>query len=200
MHPNPIFRKAGEDWARGYAAARGFGMLAVNADEGPLLSHIPFLLEGDTAEFHLMRSNPIARLGDGAAVLAVGGPDGYISPDWYGVADQVPTWNYIAVHLRGRLERRPREEIRGVVDRLSARFEAELHPKPPWTSGKMNPDVLERMLGFIVPFHLHVEGVLSTVKLNQNKDDRARLAAADGVEQSPRRTPGLAALMRDPPA
>ncbi len=133
-------------------------------------------------------------------MIAVDGPDGYVSPDWYGVADQVPTWNYVAVHLRGRLERRPQKEIRGVVNRLSALFEARLAPKPPWTSGKMTPEVLERMLKSIAPFHLHVEEALSTVKLSQNKNDRARLAAADGVAQLEPRTPGLAALMREPPA
>ena len=42
-------------------------------------------------------------IANGAAVrLIVEGPEGYISPDWYGVADQVPTWNYVAVHLVGK--------------------------------------------------------------------------------------------------
>jgi len=58
---------------------------------------------------HLVRSNPIAqclRAGERKAVLAVSGPDAYVSPDWYArMPDQVPTWNYVAVHLRGT--RRP---------------------------------------------------------------------------------------------
>ena len=35
-----------------------------------------------------------------------GGPDHYISPDWYRAADQVPTWNDVAVHLRPCLPNR----------------------------------------------------------------------------------------------
>jgi transcriptional regulator len=33
--------------------------------------------------------------------IIVSGPDGYVSPDWYEMKDQVPTWNYVTVHLKG---------------------------------------------------------------------------------------------------
>jgi transcriptional regulator len=114
MHTNPAFRTVPAEAMRAFARARGFGVLAVNGDAandrgGPLVSHVPFLLSADGAfaDLHLTRSNPIARTGGGAAVLAVSGPDGYVSPDWYGMPDQVPTWNYVAVHLRGTLEPLP---------------------------------------------------------------------------------------------
>ena len=103
MHPNPTFRQTSDDRNIAFVRDRGFGTLAINAEGGPLLSHVPFLVSGDarTVDLHLVRSNPILRLLDTEAVLSVTGPDGYVSPDWYGVADQVPTWNYVAVHLRG---------------------------------------------------------------------------------------------------
>ena len=97
MHPNPIFRKTETAKNIAFARMRCFGILSVNSDDGPLLSHIPFILteDGASLEAHLVRSNPILRLLDTPqkAVIAVSGPDAYISPDWYLVADQVPTWN-----------------------------------------------------------------------------------------------------------
>ena len=184
MHPNPAFRA--EDRARhlDFARRRAFGTLAVNAEPAPLLSHVPFLLDetGDTADLHLVRSNPIARLGAVDAVIAVTGPDGYVSPDWYEVPDQVPTWNYVAVHLRGRLEPLPHETMRDMLDRQSAHFEDQLHPKRPWTTDKMTPEVLDRMMRQILPFRFRVEDVQGTWKLNQNKDDAVRLRAADQIE------------------
>lgn len=105
MHPNPIFRQTPEARNVAFARAQGFGVLAVVAEGAPLMSHIPFLLseDGAVAEFHLVRSNPIARALAAPlhARLAVVGPHSYVSPDWYGVEDQVPTWNYVAVHLVG---------------------------------------------------------------------------------------------------
>ena len=139
MHPNLIYHTATEAQNLDFARARGFGTLAVNGADGPLISHIPFILSQDCAEFHLVRSNPIARAlskPDAAllpAMLAVTGPDSYISPDWYGIKDQVPTWNYIAVHLRGTLERRPDDAMRDLLARQSAEYERRLAPKREWT-------------------------------------------------------------------
>jgi len=204
MHPNPIYRRA--DTARNltFARNRGFGMLCLNAEAGPLLSHVPFVLaeDGASVELHLVRSNPILRLltTPQPAVIAVQGPDSYISPDWYGVEDQVPTWNYVAVHLRGTLQQRPAEELRGMLDRLSAQFEDRLLPKVPWVTDKMTPDVLDKMMRMIVPCRMQVAQTDGTWKLSQNKDDAVRLSAADGVEQTGLgyALAELASLMRDP--
>ena len=91
MHPNPAFRQAERDRNIKFARLRGFGILSVNGEAGPLISHIPFLLseDGGVADLHLVRSNPIARLGEIDAVIAISGPDGYISPDWYDVPDHL---------------------------------------------------------------------------------------------------------------
>jgi transcriptional regulator len=206
MHPNPAFRQA--DAARNIAFAReqGFGLLAVATGEAPLVSHIPFLLseDGTRAEFHLVRSNPIARLLSDPlpARLAVQGPQSYVSPDWYGIEDQVPTWNYVAVHLVGEISLQPQEHMRDLVDRQSAQFEARLAPKPEWRTEKMTPEVLERMMRQIVPCEMRVDEIAGTWKLGQNKPNAVRLRAADplaaaGMGQD---VATLARLMREPPA
>ncbi|UWR22588.1 FMN-binding negative transcriptional regulator [Sulfitobacter sp. S190] len=201
MHPNPVFHDADRAANLAFARDRGFGVLAVCGPDGPLMSHIPFLLnpQGDAAELHLVRSNPIARMGAGphAVRLAVSGPDSYVSPDWYGVDDQVPTWNYVAVHLTGTLERLPQEEMHAMLDRQSAAYERQLAPKPEWTTGKMTPDVLEKMMRMIVPFRMTITGIDGTWKLGQNKPDDVRARAADetarnGIGSEPAQ---IAALM-----
>jgi transcriptional regulator len=202
MHPNPLYRGAARDENLAFAHARGFGTLAVNGAEGPLLAHIPFLLEPDgaVAAFHLVRSNPIARLEmPAAAVLSVTGPDGYISPDWYGLQDQVPTWNYVAVHLRGRLEPLPDSALRPHLDAVSAHFEDGLAPKTPWRTEKMSPDAMARMMRQILPFRLVVTAVDGTWKLGQNKTPEAREGAAVGLERGSagQETAALARLMRE---
>lgn len=186
MHPNPVFHTQDALHNLGYARDRGFGMLAVTGAEGPLLAHIPFLLDDDGKAIwlHLVRSNPIVRCLDVpcAAKIAVSGPDSYISPDWYGVIDQVPTWNYVAVHLSGTLELRPQDELHAILDRQTAHFENRLAPKAPWTSAKMSDGVMERMMRAIVPCKLTLTGVDGTWKLNQNKAAEVRHRAAGQVE------------------
>ncbi|EKD60726.1 MAG: Negative transcriptional regulator, partial [uncultured bacterium] len=131
------------------------------------------------------------------ALIAVSGPDAYVSPDWYGVEDQVPTWNYVAVHLRGRLEPLPEDALRGHVDALSAEHEARLLPKTPWVSGKMSDGAMPRMLRMILPFRLQIAAVEGTWKLNQNKTDAVRAAAADQLaQQAEAGAQAIARLMR----
>lgn len=183
MHPNPVYHDADIDQNLVYARERGFGVLALNGGGSPMLSHVPFLLSGDgqVAELHLLRSNPIARALNASleATIAVSGPDSYISPDWYGVPDQVPTWNYVAVHLTGILELRPQEELHDLLDRQSAVYEARLLPKVPWKTAKMSEGVMDKMMRMIVPCRMQITGVDGTWKLGQNKPDAVRLAAAD---------------------
>ncbi len=186
MHPNPVFHSETAQRNLAFARERAFGVLAVNSDAGPAMAHVPFLIDADGAyvDLHLVRSNPIARClkAPMRAKIAVSGPDGYISPDWYSVADQVPTWNYIAVHVTGMLELRPQNEMRDLLDRQSTHFEDQLAPKPAWKTDKMTPAVLEKMMRQIVPCRMTITDVAGTWKLNQNKPDDVRLRAADHVE------------------
>jgi transcriptional regulator len=205
MHPNPAFRQTPEARNLAFARERAFGILCVNDAAGPLIAHVPFLLseDGTTADFHLVRSNPVARVVATSqhAVIAVSGPDGYVSPDWYGVPDHVPTWNYIAVHLRGTVELLPANAMQAMLDRQTAHFEDQLVPKTPWTTGKMPSDLRERMMRQIVPARLTVTQVDGTWKLNQNKPDDARLRAARHMAGAPIGSDValLAALMLAPP-
>jgi transcriptional regulator len=186
MHPNPVYHTGDDQKNLGFARERAFGVLAVTVEGAPLVSHVPFLVSEDGAcvDLHLVRSNPIARTLKSPlpARIAVSGPDSYVSPDWYGVPDQVPTWNYVAVHLTGVLELRPAEELRGLLDAQSALFEDRLLPKAPWKTGKMQAEVLEKMMRMIVPCRMVITGVDGTWKLSQNKPDDVRLRAADHVD------------------
>ncbi|SPF79757.1 Protease synthase and sporulation protein PAI 2 [Pseudoprimorskyibacter insulae] len=205
MHPNPTFHSADHAKDLALVRARAFGTLAVNGAEWPETAHVPFLLSdnGQTIDLHLVRSNPIARLlkDPRPARLTVLGPDGYISPDWYGIDDQVPTWNYVAVRLSGRLELLPQDDLPGLLDRQSDAFEARLLPKPIWRMSKVSDDVMTRFLRMIVPCRFHIAQVEATWKLGQNKLDAVRLMAADHVAQSAfgADMAELAKLMQEPP-
>ena len=202
MHPNPVFRRQTRDWALAFARERGFGALTAAGPDGVLAAHVPFVLDDDRVLAHLVRVNPLARhLGGGPAdaLLIVPGPDAYVSPDWYGEAQMVPTWNYVAVHLRGELRLLDDTALRPILDRLSHTFETRLAPKPPWKTHKVDDVLLTRMMRHIVPVEMSLTTVESTAKLNQNRSAAARAGAAAALAAGG--TPGmetetLAALMR----
>ena len=203
MHPNPVFRREQCESALAFARERGFGALTVAVAEGVLAAHVPFVVDQRRMLAHLIRANPLARhlrSGPVDALLIVSGPDGYVSPDWYGVPQMVPTWNYVAVHLRGKLRLLEDAALRSVLDRLSANFEERLAPKPPWKTDKVDDAVLAGKMRAIAPIEMSIESTDSTFKLNQNRSDTARAGAAAALAAGG--TPGmetraLAALMRE---
>ncbi len=198
MHPNPIFRSDDHKKSLAFAADRGFGTLSVNGDHGPLAAHIPFVFNAGRSRvaFHMLRSNPVARAA-GPALLAVSGPDGYISPDWYGAPEQVPTWNYVAVHLRGTLRMLEPEALEPHLRALSEAFERRLLPKPIWDLDKVSLEAREKMLRMLVPAELEITDINATWKLGQNKPKAAVKGAAEALKSSGigMETAALAALM-----
>jgi transcriptional regulator len=200
MHPNPIFRSDDHDKSLSFAAKRGFGALSVNGKNGPLAAHLPFVFNEDRSKlaFHMLRSNPVARAA-GPALLAVSGPDAYISPDWYGTPEQVPTWNYVAVHIRGTLRILEPEALEPHLRALSGEFERRLLPKPIWDLDKVSVAAREKMMRMLVPAELDITDIDATWKLGQNKPAEAVQGAADALKTSAigAEVAALSALMAD---
>jgi transcriptional regulator len=196
MHPNPAFRWEDEAAMRAFVAARGFATLCVAGPDGPVVAHAPLVVtDAGRLQFHLARSNRICAHLDGAVALAsIIDADVYVSPDWYGSADQVPTWNYVAVEVEGVVTPLEEAALVAQVDRLSETFEAQLAPKPVWTRSKMTPGRFEAMLGAIRGYELEPSSWRGTRKLGQNKKPGERVALAEALDAQGR--PDIAGLVR----
>lgn len=197
MHPDPRFRPDRDDLAAMFVREIGFAAIFAATPDGPRVAHTPVILNDDATalQFHLARGNALTRHLDGqAALVVVQGPDAYVSASWYAAADQVPTWNYVAVEMEGRARRLDDAELVTQLDTLSALHEARIGADPPWTRARMNPAQFSRMTGAITGFELRIAAWRPTIKLSQNKpaDERARVTA--GLEATGHGA--LAQLMR----
>jgi transcriptional regulator len=197
MHPDSKFHWTDDAAMRDFIFAAGFGELIIVTPDGLRAAHLPFVMAGDNAlRFHIARSNIITPHLDGAeALLIVNGPHAYISPDWYGLPDQVPTWNYIAVEVNGSMHALDEAALIAQSDALTAHNEAQLAPKAPWTRAKMDPRRFEAMLPAIQAFELRITELRGTQKLGQNKPAAARKAVADALADTGQHAVGAA--MRD---
>ena len=175
-----------------FAAARGFGLACASDGRRPIASPLPFCLDyaaDGTPElsFHVARGNPLIARADGRTpwLMAVMGADAYVSADWYASPDQVPTWLYQAVHLSGPVSVMSAPMLSRHLDDLSARFEAMLAPKPPWTTAKMTLGRLRAMQNAIVGLAMTVETVEGSFKLNQYRSDADHVAVALQLRRQP---------------
>ena len=192
MHPDRRFAWDDRDAMLSFVREVAFCTICV---DGPFVVHAPVVVAApDRIRFHLARANRAAATMDGArAVISCLGPDAYISPDWYGTADQVPTWNYVAVEAEGPLRRLEADELVQLLDDLGAENEVRLAPKPVWTRAKMSPTRFEGLLKAIVGYELTIEALRGTRKLGQNKKEAERAGAAEGLAPF---NPEVAKLMR----
>lgn len=184
MHPNRKFHVEDREAMTAFVRDQGFGTIVVQAEEGLRAVHVPVLLDGDRLRFHTAWGNLVHRalLGGADALFIATGAHAYISPDWYGIDDRVPTWNYLAVELEGPVRTLGEDGLIRLLDDLSDRHEARLAPKPVWTRGKMSEGRFEAMLKAITAFELEVAAWRGTFKLGQDKPGEARERVADALE------------------
>ncbi|MEA3011304.1 MAG: transcriptional regulator [Sphingomonadales bacterium] len=196
MHPNRKFQLQDREAMAALVRELGFGLLFVPTEEGLRAVHVPVLLDGDRLRFHVSRGNAVHRaLAAGAAALFVaGGPHAYISPDWYGLEDRVPTWNYVAVELEGSVRPLEGEELVRLLDDLSAAQEARLAPKPAWTRARMGEGRFEGLVKAIGGFEMRVADWRGTAKVDQDKPQAVRDRIADALAK--RGELDMAATMR----
>ena len=180
MHPDPAFRPKDADLAALLVREIGFAAIFAGTPDGPRVAHAPVVLGADdrTLQFHLSRGNGLTKHLDGTTALAVvQGPDAYVSASWYAAADQVPTWNYVAVEMEGVVRKLDRDALTSQLDTLSADHEARVGANPPWTRDKTSPAVISKLTDAIIGFEMTISAWRPTVKLSQNKpaDERARV-------------------------
>lgn len=196
MHPNGVFAWTDREAMLAFVQQISFCTIFVGGADGPFVLHAPVLADRpDRLRFHVARSNrAAAALDGGRALLSCLGPDAYVSPDWYGTLDQVPTWNYVSVEAEGPLRRMSEEELVAQLDDLSAEQESRLLPKTPWTRDKMSAVRFKAMLNAIAGFEMTIEELRGTRKLGQNKRAAEIEGAAAGLAAAGQQT--TAALMR----
>ncbi|WP_133364776.1 FMN-binding negative transcriptional regulator [Qipengyuania sediminis] len=196
MHPNPLFRTEDRALMEALIAEVGFGMVFLTTPDGPRVAHTPLLSSRDGAvQFHLARGNALTRHLEGAtALVTVNGPDGYISPRWYDDRDTVPTWDYVALELEGRVRRMSEEGLEAFLHALIDTHEGRLSGAP-WRAEEASAAMWTKLLRGIVGFEMEIAAWRPTVKLSHKKSPAERARIAEGLRTGG--APALAALMSE---
>ncbi len=165
-----------------------FGTLTTVSAGRARNSTVPFLIgpDGASLDGHLARANPHWREFDAATdvVVCFVGPNAYISPNWYQSANMVPTWNYVAVEVRGRsrVVGQPRRPARY---RRSTERQARSRPAAAMDVRQDEPGELrDKLLDAIVAFRVHIESIEAKAKLGQNRKPEDLRSAAAALDAS----------------
>ena len=186
-------------------AAHPLAVLTTNGPEGPVATQLPLVIEADGkgrdwVYGHFARANPQWREAEGAMALAVfRGVDGYVTPDWYATKREtgkvVPTWNYVTVQARGRVELvTARDDAHAIIERLTLAMEG---PRArPWAVDDAPRPYIDTMLRGIMAFRMEVTSLTGKAKLSQNKGKADLGGVRDGLRSEERGEAMLGAMDR----
>ena len=174
MYTPDIYKNEDPESIREFLKENSFGIL-INQTNGKLsATHIPIELElnADGKEIlqgHISKLNPqAAGFAENDQVLAVfSGPHSYISSSWYD-HENVPTWNYIAVHVYGRIKivdyGTAVEQLKKLVDKY------ETNSENPVRVEDLSEKTMREARG-IFGFEIEIDEIQATKKLSQSRDD-----------------------------
>lgn len=156
-----------------------FAILVSQVDGAPWATHIPLELEHNkdgTSKLvgHLAKANDQSQsLSPGEEVLAIfNGPHSYVSSSWY-KDEEVPTWNYIAVHVYGKVKIQTPQELRDSLKKLVDKYEA--NSEQPISVDSLSTRTMRQVRG-IIGVEISIDKIQAAYKLSQGrKHDHERI-------------------------
>jgi transcriptional regulator len=184
--PGP-YKITDSDSIREFLSENGFGIL-INSVNGKLwATHIPLLLSKDKDQKdiltgHISKANfQWKEFEISKEVLVVfPGNHSYISSSWYD-HENVPTWNYLAVHIYGTIRIIEGDELREELTKLVNKYESGL-PNPV-SIERMSERFVQREMSGIVGFKISISEIQAVQKLSQNRDDKNYNRIIEGLEK-----------------
>lgn len=163
------------------------GDLVTVGHAGPVATYVPMLFDPASPASEGLGSliGHVSRVNDqwrspGVALFILHGPDDFIEADWLNTpgSANVPTWNYVTVHVYGRLVVHDDPAwMLAAVRRLSAAHgDASVDA--------MGTEEVGRLLRAIVGVELVISRVDGKAKMSQNKTPAAVAQVIDGLRAS----------------
>ncbi len=147
-------------------------LISTSSNLEPIASHLPFYVREEdplVLEGHISRANnqcTLLRKGNNAMIIFQG-PNGYISSSVYG-HENVPTWNYQAIHVYGRISHLNDEETELHLSQLMSHHEKDREIKKEYQ--KLPPKLVEEYKKEILCFRFNTYRTEASYKLSQNRN------------------------------
>ena len=188
MYIHPLNSWETETEVQEFIQKNAFATLYSQVDGKPWATHLPLFLEKKSVgkfilHGHLAKANPQAKqLANLEEVLVVfQGPHAYISSSWY-THENVPTWNYLAVHVYGKARLIEGEELLHHLKSLVDQYETGRPNRVQVET--MTQSYLDGQIRALVGFEIEIKEIHASAKLSQNRDDENYERIVQQLEQS----------------
>ena len=181
------FRVEDHATAIAFMRANPFAILVSTTNDGPFATHIPVVIRETAGQpiirGHVAKANPHWRYlqEQSHCLMIFHGPHAYVSPTNYATQENVPTWNYGAVHAYGNARTfSETSDLLSMLHDLIPTFEAAYAEQ--WTG--LSESYRARMLGHIVGFEIEVTKTEAKFKLSQNRTREEQQQVIDSLSRA----------------
>lgn len=164
-----------------------FALLITVDEHRPLAAHIPLEIREDEGKIyatgHIAYGNMQKKTLDNNSdvLLIFQGQHAYISSSWY-QCEEVPTWDYLAVHAYGSARVITEDELKSSLDTMLNHYESNRENGRTWET--FNPELLKSEMKGIVGFEIEITSIQAASKMSQNRNDTDYKAIITELEKS----------------
>lgn len=172
MYIPKLYREQDREEILEFLRRNNFPALVSFDGERPVATHAPVETVEDengglTIYGHISRANPQWKtFGEQEVLLIFQGAHTYISPRWYNHTN-VPTWNYMMVHVYGKVRTAQDGELYALLSRLVHQHETNTG----YSLEALPEDFVQKQMSGIVGFAVDVTRIDAGYKLSQNRND-----------------------------
>ncbi len=171
-----------------------FATLVTSENDFPTATHLPFIIEKRAEKVilsaHLAKANLHWKQFDKELLVIFQEPHAYVSPLLYGEKQNVPTWNYVAVHAYGRAKIFDVSENLKLLEKQIESYDPNYF-QTDWQ--EISGDYKTNLAKGVVAFEIEVTDLQAKKKLNQNKTGQTAENVIEAFEKSERQNEQLIA-------
>ena len=200
MYSLPYFKAENEKEVIDFMHQHPFITLTgVDSNREPVATHVPVLIEERQGKLfllgHIMKQTDHHKAyTQNTNVLAIfTGPHTYVSASWYKDQKQAGTWNYLAVHAKGKLLFLNEGALLDILKRITAHFEN--NPSSPSLFEHLAPEYINRLAKAIIAFVIEVTEIAHVFKMSQNRDKESYQNIVENLQKGDYEAQSVAAIM-----
>ncbi len=179
MYSLSYFKEEDKEIVLQFAKDYPFAFLSgCDANNKPVATQVPFFIdERDGKLFlsgHMMKNTDHhkAFVHNNNVLAVFTGPHTYVSATWYDNPHQASTWNYMSVHVKGRIRFGGADELVAILKRLTLYYE-DNNPASTTVFDNLPADYTGQLMKAIVSFEIEVEVIENVFKLSQNRNEKS---------------------------
>jgi len=189
MYKLSHFTETHQDAVIAFMKENSFAIITAVGEAYPVATQVPLFIDiNEEGKIfltgHIMRKTDHHRAfekNDHVLVLFTG-PHTYVSASWYTTPQTASTWNYMTVHVKGKISLLDEAATYKAIKNITEKYEgkdtaAAFH--------KMDDDYIAAMLKAIIAFSIEVESMENVFKLSQNRDEQSKKNIIEALQKRP---------------